>query len=145
MDAPEPADHHCGLVLADDHPDLLRELQILLRSEFNILQAVTDGQALMRAAYERKPRAIITDIEMPGVDGIEACRNLLQQGLCQAALVLTMHNEEQVVRKALQAGIRGYVLKTDATEELIPAVRSVLGGSLYLSRGVAGKVRNAPI
>jgi len=127
------------LVLADDREDLLHEIQILLHAEFDILRAVTDGQALIDAVREWKPDAVIADIQMPHVNGIEACRRLVEKGLCKVALILTMHNEAQLVEAALRAGIRGYVLKVDAAEELIPAVRCVLGGTQYLSRGVSLK------
>jgi len=141
MDIPDvtPCAHRFRLVLADDHEDLLREVQVLLRTEFVILRAVTDGQALIDAVRECEPDAVIADIQMPGVNGIEACGRLVQKGLCKVALILTMHNEAQLVEEALRAGIRGYVLKVDAAEELIPAIRSVLGGIPYLSRGVSIK------
>jgi DNA-binding NarL/FixJ family response regulator len=139
MDILEAGPRRFRLVLADDHEDLLREIQVLLRTEFDILQAVTDGQALIDAACEWKPDAVIADIQMPGVNGIEACHRIVEKGFCNVALILTMHSEMLLVEQALRAGIRGYVLKVDAAEELIPAVRSALGGFLYLSRGVSRK------
>lgn len=125
------------IVLADDHLDLLREVRALLIPNFEILQSVNDGLALIDAVRDRKPDLVIADIRMPRINGIEACRRIIQQGLCHAAILLTMHNDQQLVREALEAGIRGYVLKLDAGEELIPAVNSVLSGSQYLSRGVS--------
>jgi DNA-binding NarL/FixJ family response regulator len=127
------------LVLADDHEEVLCELRALLSSEFEVLASVTDGSALIDAAREWKPDVVISDIEMPGVSGIEACRRIVQQGHCSASIIVTMHNETQLVEDALRRGVRGYVLKIDAGEELISAVRCVLGGSLYLSRGVLRK------
>jgi DNA-binding NarL/FixJ family response regulator len=126
------------IVLADDHLDLLHEIRVLLTPNFEILQSVTDGLALIDAVRAGKPDVVIADIRMPRINGIEACRRIIQQGLCDAAILLTMHNDQQFVREALEAGIRGYVLKIDAGEELIPAVNSVLNGSRYLSRGVSG-------
>jgi CheY-like chemotaxis protein len=126
------------IVLADDHLDLLHEVRALLIPSFEILQSVTDGLALIDAVRAAKPDVVIADIRMPRINGIEACRRIIQQGLCDAAILLTMYNDQQFVREALEAGIRGYVLKLDAGEELIPAVNSVLRGSRYLSRGVSG-------
>jgi len=128
--------HRFSIVLADDHEDLLHEIRLLLHSDFDVLTSVTDGLGLIDAASESKPDIVISDIEMPGINGIEACQRLMQNGSCRAAIILTMHNEVQLVKDALQVGIRGYVLKVDAGEELIPAVRSVLGGFTYLSQGV---------
>ena len=124
------------LVLADDHPDVLDEISRLLVSEFDLLRTVGEGRALIEASAELQPDAVISDIRMTGLDGIEAGRQLLQKGLCKAVLVLTMYNEPHLVSRALQAGIRGYVLKVDAGDELIPAVYAVLSGGNYVSRGV---------
>lgn len=127
------------LVLADDHEDVLREMRALLNSEFEVLSSVTDGPALIDAARRWKPDVVISDIEMPGVSGIEACRRIAREGHCSASIIVTMHNETQLVKDALRAGIRGYVLKVDAGEELVSAVRSVLRGSVFLSREVLRK------
>jgi two-component system nitrate/nitrite response regulator NarL len=127
------------LVLADDNPDVLDELRRLLDLEFDVLSAVTDGHSLIQAVAERRPDAVVSDIQMPGLSGIEAGEQIVRQGLCNAVLVLTMYNEQQLVGKAIQAGIRGYVLKVDASEELIPAIHTVLGGGRYLSQAVSEK------
>lgn len=129
------------LVLADDNPDVLDELRRLLEFEFDVLFAVTDGRSLIQAVAERRPDAVVSDIQMPGLGGIEAGEQIVRQGLCDAVLVLTMYNEPRLVGKALQAGIRGYVSKVDASEELIPAIHAVLGGGNYLSQAVSEKWR----
>jgi len=100
---------------------------------------VNEGLSLIQAACELRPDAIISDIHMPRLNGIDAGQQILQKGLCQAVIVLTMYNERQFVDSAMQAGIRGYVLKVEAGEELIPALETVLGGGIYLSRGVSSR------
>ena len=127
------------VVLADDHAELLRQVRELLRSEFAILDEVSDGSMLIQSARQWKPDVVISDFQMSPVSGIDACRQILQDGSCRAAIILSMYNDRQLVTAALQAGILGYVLKVDAGEELIPAVRRVLNGSVYLSRGVRRK------
>ncbi|HLY18298.1 MAG TPA: response regulator transcription factor [Bryobacteraceae bacterium] len=127
------------LVLADDHKDILDEVRRLLQDDFEIVGAVTDGAALIEAVAALRPDAVVTDIYMPGLDGIEAGAEILRRGLCNAVIVLTMHNDPQMVRKVLLQGIQGYVLKDDATEDLLPAVHAVLGGGRYLSQGVVDK------
>lgn len=127
------------LVLADDHEDVLREIEALLKSEFEVLSSVTDGCALIDAARQWRPDVVISDIKMPGVSGIEACQRIARDGNCNASIIVTMHNEPQLVKDALRAGIRGYVLKVDAGEELVSAVHSVLRGSVYLSREIRRK------
>jgi DNA-binding NarL/FixJ family response regulator len=127
------------VVLADDHQDLLEEISCLLAPEFDVVGSVNEGLALIQAAGELRPDAIISDIHMPRLNGIDAGQRILQQGLCEAVIVLTMYNEPQFVDSAMQAGIRGYVLKEEAGEELIPALETVLSGGVYLSRGVLNR------
>lgn len=129
------------LVLADDHQDILDEVRHLLAFEFDVLCTVAEGNALIQAVAESRPDAVISDLQMAGLGGIEAGGQILRRGLCNAVIVLTMFNEPHLVGKALQAGIRGYVLKVDASEELIPAIHAVLAGGNYLSRGVLEKWR----
>ena len=127
------------LLLADDHVDVVRELRGLLAPEFDIVLAVSDGDALVRRTAELHPDVVISDIGMPGKNGIDAGREILERDLCGAVVMLTMYDDSQLVREALAAGIRGYVLKVDAGEELISAVRSALRGETYLSSGIAAE------
>ncbi len=124
------------LVLAEDHPAMRQEIQQLLDLEFDVLRAVGDGAALVEAARELKPDAIISDIQMPELDGIEAGTAVLGHGLCAAIVVLSMYPDRHLVQTALKAGILAYVLKLDASDELIPAVYAALRGERYLSAGV---------
>jgi DNA-binding NarL/FixJ family response regulator len=124
------------IVLADDHWDLLEEMLILLTPEFEVVRSVTEGLALIEAARDLRPDVVIADMNMPGLNGIDAGRQILEQGLCAAVIMLTVFNEPQMVRSALEAGIRGYVLKVDAGEELSPAIKKVVAGYTYFSRGV---------
>jgi DNA-binding NarL/FixJ family response regulator len=131
------AQQRVRLILADDHQGVLEEVVGLLSPEFDILRTVDRGTALMVAVEELRPDAVIADVEMPELGGIEAGEQILRLGLCDAVVVLTMHNEANLVKRALQAGIRGYVLKVDAAEELIAAIHAVVDGGKYLSRGVS--------
>jgi|HubBroStandDraft_6_1064221.scaffolds.fasta_scaffold872890_2 DNA-binding NarL/FixJ family response regulator len=139
MRATTRSDRAFRVVLADDHEDVLHEIRALLDPEFDILRSVTDGLALIEAVRESKPDVVISDVQMPGLSGIEACRRIVQNGSCSAAIILTIYNDFQLVKNALQAGIRGFVLKVDAGEELASAVHAVLDGSVYLSHGVRRK------
>jgi len=108
----------------------------LLAPEFEVLRSVREGAALIEAALELRPDVVVSDINMPGLNGIDAARQIRKRGACDRVILLTVYREPQLVRSALEAGIQGYVLKLDAGEELIAAVRSVLAGNTYLSRGV---------
>jgi len=124
------------VLLADDHQDLLEEMCNLLTPEFEVVGSVTEGLALIEAARELRPDVVIADMNMPGLNGIAAGRQILEQRLCDSVIMLTVYGEPQIVRKALEAGLRGYILKVDAGEELTPAIKRVVDGQTYLSRGV---------
>lgn len=124
------------LVLADDHPGVLEEIRLLLEGEFEIVGAASEGSALLSLADRLRPDAVVSDVHMPLVDGIEAGRRILRERLCPAVVILTAYNEPRLVDSALQCGIRGYVLKRDAGEELALAVHTVAAGGMYLSTGV---------
>jgi CheY-like chemotaxis protein len=132
-------DRRYRLVLADDHPGVRQEIRRLLDSEFCVLRDVGDGEALVAAAAELRPDAVISDIRMPKLDGVEAGCEVLRRGLCEAIVVLSMYPDRHLVQTVLQAGIRAYVLKVDASDELIPAVYAALRGERYLSSGVRNR------
>jgi DNA-binding NarL/FixJ family response regulator len=130
------ADERLRVVVADDHAGVLEEIRQLLESEFDIVRAVGGGLALLEAAAAVRPDAVVSDIAMPDLDGIEAGRQIVERGEAGAVLVVTMHNDPDLVQKATDAGIRGFVLKVDIGDELIGAVRVVAGGGSYVSRSV---------
>jgi len=124
------------LVVADDHAEVLQEICDLLESEFDVVQAVSGGPELVDAAESTRPNAVVSDISMPGMDGIEACSRILKAGAAKAVVLLTMHDDPQVLERAVEAGIGGFILKVDAGEELIDAVHAVYRGEQYWSRSV---------
>jgi DNA-binding NarL/FixJ family response regulator len=124
------------LVVADDHEGVLEEVFRLLSTEFDVVRTVRHGQELVDATEELKPDGVVSDIHMPGMDGICACRRLLERGYPGALVLLTMHSESVLVDRAFRAGIHAYVLKSDADEDLIPAIIAAIGGHSYRSRNV---------
>jgi DNA-binding NarL/FixJ family response regulator len=140
LGAPEKLQRRFRLVLADDHPDVREAVRQLLYSEFDVLRTVGEGAALVEAAIELKPDAVVTDVQMPHMGGIEASEQLLSRRLCEAVVVLSMYPDAHLVKAAFQAGIRAYVLKVDASDELIPAINAALRGERYLSRGVCSLI-----
>jgi DNA-binding NarL/FixJ family response regulator len=137
-----PAEKRFCLVLAEDHDDVREQICQLLEPEFEVLRAVGEGVALVEAAAELDADAVITDIQMPRMGGIEAGGQIVSRGFCAAVVVLSMYPDAHLVKAAFQAGIRAYVLKVDASEELIPAVYAAVRGERYLSRGVRDNYRD---
>lgn len=129
-----------SILLADDHPMILDGLARLLSPDFEIVGAVTDGQALLETAKIHRPELVIVDISMPGIDGIEATRRLRHRVPEARVLVLSCHTEPSWVRAAFEAGAHGYLAKTAVFTEIETAVREVLQGNFYVSPAVAHAV-----
>jgi DNA-binding NarL/FixJ family response regulator len=122
MSSRRAGDTPIKVVVADDHEPLLRELCSLLASEFVVVAAVRDGQALVAAARLCRPDVVVTDIEMPGLDGISAAKIVLNEKLCRGVIVLTMYSDNHLMQAAKEAGIRHYLSKMNAGDRLIEAV-----------------------
>ncbi len=138
------------VLLADDHPMVLEGLRKLLEPDFDIVGTVTGGYELLEAAEIWRPDLVITDIAMPGLDGLEAARRLRRTVPGLRVLILSVHAEASWVRAAFEAGACGYLTKASAAEEIGTAVREVLQGHFYVSPVVtravfaAGLPRGAP-
>jgi len=132
------------ILLADDHLIVRQGLKALLEREgFSVVAEVADGQEAIRSARERCPDVAVLDFGMPLLNGLGAAREILQACPRAKAIRLTMHTEDHYVLEALQAGVKGYVVKTQAAADLIRAIHEVLRGMMYLSPGVSQAVVEA--
>lgn len=120
------------LVLAEDHAPIADQLQALLGEEFDVLAVVAHGHALVKAVRRWQPDAVVTDIGMPGMDGMQAVREFLKDRPDTPVVFVTVHDDPVLARRALSLG-KGYVLKASAGEELIDALRQVLQGGYFVS------------
>jgi len=121
------------LLLADDHREAADLLCGLLEPEFDVIAQVQDGHALVSAVERLSPDVIVSDISMPGLDGIAAARIILGKNPAARIVFVTVHCEPILVECGLAAGALGYVLKRVAGDELVPAVRSALRGERHVS------------
>jgi DNA-binding NarL/FixJ family response regulator len=128
------------LVVADDHPVVTEGLRRLLEPDFTLAEVVSDGRALVAAAKKHRPDAVVADITMPSLNGIEAAHQMRQAGLTARVIFLTMHRDVAYARQALAAGASGFVLKHAAPAELITAIREALQGRTYVSPLIAGEL-----
>jgi len=128
------------VLLADDHLIVAEGLKRLLEPEFELVGVVEDGFALLEVAAAEKPDVIVTDISMPGLNGIEALEELKQINPDVHVVCLTMHRDVAYARRALDAGALGYVLKHSAPEELVIAVRAAAEGRAFITPAIAGEV-----
>ena len=124
------------VVLADDDRSLLDRVRQLLNCEFEVVGTVEDGHALLTAASDLHPDLFVTDISMPRLNGFQAARQLMKEQPSSRIVFLTVHDAPVIVTEALSIGVSGYVLKRSAASELIPALRQVLDGGQFISKGI---------
>jgi len=130
------------IVIAEDHTIVRKGLRTLLakKSDFSIVAEAADGREAIQAVEKFRPDLILMDLSMPRMDGTVAIREIKKRCPETKILVLTMHNTEDNVLAALDAGADGYLLKDDTHGEFMIAIKSVLEDKFYLSPGVSGQV-----
>ena len=128
-----------SVLLVDDHALVRRGFRRMLEDEpdMAVVGEAGDGAEAIRMAQELKPKVIVMDCALPGTSGLVATRKILESSPGQAILMLSMHSEETLVRLALDAGARGYVLKNAVDLELPAAIRKVASGQVVLDPQVA--------
>jgi DNA-binding NarL/FixJ family response regulator len=125
------------VLLADDHVIVAQGLASLLKESFDLVGTVRDGRALLDAAEQLKPDVIVTDISMPLLNGLDACRQLKSNGIEAKVVILTMHADPHMAAEAFRAGASGFVLKQSAGEELVQAIQEIVQGRAYLTPLIA--------
>jgi two-component system, NarL family, response regulator NreC len=132
------------LVLADDHPILRQGIRALVEREgMQVIAEAADGLELVRHVTAQLPDVVVADVSMPILNGIDSTRQMLALFPSLGVVLLTMYDDESRVAEALRAGVRGYVPKTQAADELMEAVRTVAAGGTYLSPRISRIVANA--
>ena len=121
------------VILADDHPEVVEDIRALVEPEFDVVATVGDGNALVAAAETIGFDVIVTDIAMPGLNGIAAAAQILRNNPAARIVFVTVHNQPELVEKGLAIGALGYVLKLRAGDDLVPAIHAVLRGQRHLS------------
>ena len=125
---------HPRLLLAEDHAETAELLCDLLQPEFDVIAQVQDGLSLVAAAEQLSPDVIVSDISMPGLDGIAAAIAILRANAAARIILVTVHADPLLAERGMAVGAMGYVLKRMAGDELIPAVQSALRGEHFVSR-----------
>lgn len=112
------------IVIADDHEIVRKGLRTLLetRKDFEVVGEASNGRDAVKLAESLSPHVVVMDISMPEMNGLEAARQIVKSRPTTEVLVLTMHESEEMIREMLEAGARGYVLKSDTIRQLVPAV-----------------------
>ncbi|PYS56196.1 MAG: DNA-binding response regulator [Acidobacteria bacterium] len=130
------------ILVADDHAIVRRGLRALLQSQpgWEVCDEATNGREAVEKVAQFKPDVAIVDIGMPELNGLEATRQIAKTSPQTEVLILTMHHSEEVVREVLKAGARGYVLKSDADQNLVAAVETLLQHKPFLTTDVTDVV-----
>jgi DNA-binding NarL/FixJ family response regulator len=130
------------IVVADDHAIVRRGIRALLHSHpgWEVCADAANGREAVEKVSQFKPDVAIVDISMPELNGLDATRQILKSSPRTEVLILTMHQSDEVVREVLKAGARGYVLKSDADQNLIAAVETLLKHKPFLTSDVTDVV-----
>lgn len=134
-----PDDDRITVLLADDHSLVRRGFRRLLEDDPSIvvIGEASDGEEAVRLAGTLKPQVVVMDCAMPGMSGLAATRQILRETPGTSILMLSMHSEDTLVRQALAAGARGYILKNALDLDLATAVKRVAGGETVLDPGIS--------
>jgi DNA-binding NarL/FixJ family response regulator len=127
------------ILLADDHTIVRKGLRLLLESHegFRVVAEAADGREAVALAEQHQPDIVVMDLAMPGLNGIEAARQICSSGTPSAIVFLSMHSDEGYVLKALKSGAKGYLLKDSAEHDLINAVQTVSEGKAFFSPAIS--------
>jgi DNA-binding NarL/FixJ family response regulator len=127
------------ILLVDDYAPVRRGLRALLEThpDWKVADEATNGQEAVEKALQMQPDVIVLDIEMRQMNGLEATRRIHAASPDTAILIFSQHDSEQVVQDALHAGAQGYLVKSDAAHDLLPAVEAVSQRRAYVSSTLA--------
>jgi len=133
------------IIIVDDHPIVRQGLrQIMMQSgEFEVIGEEEDANAAFRKVELLKPDLVCIDLSLKGMDGIDLIKLIRNNKFTSAILVISMHDETIYAERALKAGANGYVMKQEASETVIDAIRTVLAGNVYISASMSQRVLKA--
>ena len=132
------------IVIADDHTMVRQGLRALLeREHFEIVGEASDGQEAIRLVEKLHPAVAVLDVAMPVLNGIDAAREISRLSPHTRTILLTMLTEDHYVLESLRAGVKGYVLKSNSSQELVQAIRDACEGKVYLTPAASTAVVQA--
>jgi DNA-binding NarL/FixJ family response regulator len=131
-----------GVFVVDDHPIVRQGLALLINQEPDLVVCgeAEEGQAALRALADTRPDVLVLDISLPGPDGLELLKTIRSTDPALPILVLSMHDESVYAERALRAGANGYIMKQEATDKVLVALRRILAGEVYVSDRFAARL-----
>jgi DNA-binding NarL/FixJ family response regulator len=131
------AKYRTRVLLAEDSPVVARQLRTLLAQDFEVVALVTDGDSILAAVESLRPDVLVTDISMPGTDGMMAAERALHLNPALCVVFITVHDDADLVARARRLPHTAYVLKADAGDSLAAAVDAVRAGQWFASPSIA--------
>jgi len=132
------------VLVADDHPVVRQGLKsLLVREGFSVVGEAPDGREALCQVQATQPEVALLDLAMPGMNGLDAAREIMHASPTTKVIILTQHTEEPYVLEALRAGVHGYVLKSQSVSDVVHAIRDVARGRLYVSPTISDVVVSA--
>ncbi len=125
------------VLLADDHKAMLNRVADLLAGECDVIGTAIDGRQALDAAKHLKPDVLVLDLSMPVMDGVETAHCLKEAGVKTRIVFLTVHDDPDFAREALEAGALGYVIKSRIASDLVTAIKEAHAGRSFLSPSVS--------
>jgi len=128
------------VLIVDDHPLFRSGLRQVIAADarFDLVGEAGDGETALKFILEQKPDIAVLDVNLPGLSGLEIARKLQAKKNPTRIIILTMHKEEEMINRALDSGVGGFVLKENAVEDILDAIAAVADGGHYLSPSVSG-------
>ena len=138
LEPASPPTQPLRVLIVDDSPIFRRFIHWVLgqKQDFQVVGEACDGLEALQKAEELKPDLILLDIGLPNLDGLEVAKRVHQVAPSSKILFVTMHRDADIVQAALSNGAMGYVLKSDAGDELLAAIEAALQGTRYVSSGL---------
>jgi len=131
--------HPARILIADDHVLVRRGVRATLSDDarWSVIAEAANGQQAVELAAQLRPDLVVLDVTMPVMNGVDAARAMLAANPGLKVLILSVHDSEQLVRDLLEAGVQGYLLKSDAGDDLVAAVASLLAGHVHFTTRIA--------
>jgi DNA-binding NarL/FixJ family response regulator len=128
------------IVIADDHPIFRRGLRTVIEADplLKVVAEADDGESALARIEELQPDVVVLDIDMPPPDGLAVARRLHEQRSAVAAIFLTMHKDEALLNAALEVGVKGFIVKDGAVNEIVGCIKAVAAGQSFFSPTLSG-------
>jgi DNA-binding NarL/FixJ family response regulator len=127
------------VLIVDDHPLFRSGLrqEVVSDERFELAGEAGDGESALKFILEKKPDVAVLDVNLPKLTGLEVARRLQGKKISTELIILTMHKEEEIMNHALDSGVKGFVVKENAGEEILKAIEAVAAGQHYLSSTIS--------